>query len=76
MTTTEIRRQAKRRIDALSPERLKVADDFLSYLEERESAQATAELLAIPGFLTGLRRGEKDIAAGRVTPVKNLRRKY
>jgi hypothetical protein len=76
MTATQIRRQAKRRIDALSPARLQVADDFLAYLQEREGNEATEELLAIPGFLKTLRRVERSMAAGKVTPVENLRRKY
>jgi hypothetical protein len=32
----------------LSPERLRVAADFLAYLDERESNDATEELLRIP----------------------------
>ena len=76
MDATEVRRQAKRRIDELSPERLQVADDFLAYLEERESCEATEELMKIPGLLDELAEAEKQIAAGRTAPVEQLRRKY
>jgi len=75
MNLADIRRQAKERIDALSPERVQVADDFLAYLEERESDQATEELLRIPGLVEALKQAERDIEAGRVTPVDALHRK-
>ena len=76
MTTAELRRQAKERIDTLSSKRVQVANDFLAYLAERESNEATEELLRIPGFVEAMEEAEKDIAAGRVTPVQDLRRKY
>ena len=76
MTTTMLRRQVKRRVDSLTEERLKVADEFLAYLEERESHEATEELLKMPGFVEAFEERKKDIAAGRVTPVSRLRRKY
>jgi len=34
----------------LSPERLRIAADFLAYLDERESNDATEELLSIPQY--------------------------
>jgi len=74
-TTTELRRQAKHRIENLSAERLRVANDFLAYLEERESGEATEELLKVAGFTESLAQAELEIAAGRLTPVSKLRRK-
>lgn len=76
MSTAELRDQVKEYIDQLSPERLLVAADFLAYLTDRESEEATQELLEIPGFLEAFDRGKKDAAAGKVTPVEKLRRKY
>jgi hypothetical protein len=76
MSTAELRDQVKEYIDQLSPERLLVAADFLAYLAERESEDATQELLDIPGFVEAFERGKKDAAAGKVTPVEKLRRKY
>ena len=75
MSATKILRQAKRRLDVLSPERLRVADDFLAYLEERESNEATEELLQIPGFLEAYERADDEARTGRLTPVEELRRK-
>ncbi|MBD2319842.1 DUF2281 domain-containing protein [Pseudanabaena sp. FACHB-1050] len=37
-------------LQRLSPERLRVAADFLAYLDERESNDATEELLSIPQY--------------------------
>jgi len=62
MTIMEVRQRAMRRLESLSPARLQVADDFLAYLQERESNEATEELLRIPG-------PEKRIAAGRSQPM-------
>lgn len=76
MSTAELRDQVKEYIDQLSPERLLVAADFLAYLAERESEEATQELLDIPGFMEAFERGKKDAAAGKVTPVEKLQRKY
>lgn len=76
MSTAELRDRVKEYIDQLSPERLLVAADFLAYLAERESEDATQELLDIPGFVEAFERGKKDAVAGKVTPVEKLRRKY
>ena len=75
MSPTEILHQAKERLERLSEDRLRVAADFLVYLEERESNEATEELLQIPGFLDDFRRAEKEVRAGRLTPVEALKRK-
>jgi len=73
--TTATLRRAKKRLETLSPERLRVADDFLSYLEERESNEATEELVQIPGFLERLVTAEQEAREGRLTSVEHLRRK-
>ncbi|MBM4040055.1 MAG: hypothetical protein FJ290_16240 [Planctomycetes bacterium] len=76
MSAVDTRRVAKRRLDSLSADRLRVADDFLAYLQEREDSEATEELLRIPGFVERLAAAERQIAEGKVTPVEKLRRKY
>ena len=70
----ELRREAKKRLDALSPERLKVATDFLAYLEERESNEATEELLRIPGLLAAFRKAEKQTPVGKLTDWRKVRK--
>ena len=53
-------------ISSLSPERLRVANDFLAYLQEREENEATAELLSIPGFEAAFRRAVEQVERGEV----------
>ncbi len=48
----------------LSPERLRVAADFLSYLDERESNDATEELLSIPNFKEDFQEALQDFENG------------
>lgn len=76
MKTQELRQNLKESIDRLSPERLLVAADFLAYLAESESNEATLELLKIPGFLEAFNKAQKDVVAGKVTTVEQLKRKY
>jgi hypothetical protein len=76
MTATELRQLAKETVDGLPPEQLKVAVEFLRFLDERASVEATEELLKIPGLLKDIAEAEKDYAEGRTTPVEKLRRKY
>ena len=52
---------------------MRVAADFLAYLAERESNEATEELLEIPGFIEAFDRGKQDVAAGRVTDWRKVR---
>ncbi len=74
MTTAEIREQIQQYVDQLSPERLRVAADFLAYLAERESEEATEELLKIPGFVEAFEKAKQDIAAGKLTDWREIRR--
>jgi len=72
--TTSILTEAERRLRSLSPERLRVANDFLAYLQEREESEATAELLSIPGFEAAFRRAVEQVERGEVVRFENIRR--
>ena len=74
MTTVEIHHQIKEYIDCLSPERLKVAIDFLAYLIERESQEATEELLKIPRLIDYLEKAEAEIPTGSYQNWRNIHR--
>lgn len=74
MTTLEIHHLIKEYIDRLSPERLKVAIDFLAYLVERESQEATDELLKIPGLVNSLEKAEAEIPTGSYQNWRNINR--
>lgn len=43
--------------------------------EEKESEEATVELLSIPGFPEAFERAEQEIRAGHLIPLEQLRRK-
>ena len=78
MTRTQTKQtdleEAKRRLERLSPDRLKVASDFLAYLEEREESEATEELLNVPGFEEGFRRAVQQVEEGRIVRFEDVRR--
>lgn len=73
MTTAELRQLAKETLENLPPEQLKVAAEFLRYLDERASVEATEELLKIPGLLDDLAEAERDFAEGRSVNWREIR---
>lgn len=66
--------ETERRLRRLSLERLRVASDFLAYLEEREESEATQELLSLAGFETAFHRAVQQVAAGEVVRFEDIRR--
>lgn len=73
MNPTDIRNQIEEYLERLSPDQLLVAADFLAYLVERESNEATEELLQIPGFVEAFEKAKKDVATGKLTDWRNIR---
>ena len=73
-TSSTILAEAEHRLHSLSPERLRVADDFLAYLQEREENEATAELLSIPGFEAAFQHAVKQADSGDVVRFEDIRR--
>ena len=73
MNTTQIRQQINQYLDRLSSDRLQLVAEFLAYLADKESKEATQELLDIPGFIESFERGKKDIAEGRVANWRTIR---
>ncbi len=74
MNTSAILTEAEHRLRSLSLERLRVANDFLAYLQEREENEATAELLSIPGFEAVFRRAVEQADTGDVVRFEEVRR--
>ena len=66
--------EAEQLLRSLSPERLRVASDFLAYLQEREENEATVELLSIPGFEAVFRRAVAHAESGEVVRFEDIRR--
>ena len=73
MSATEIRQEINQYLDRLSSNRLQLFAEFLAYLADKESEEATQKLLDIPKFIESFERGKKDIAEGRLANWKTIR---
>gem|GEM_PF-456277 len=71
-TRSDLLQETEQRLRRLSLERLKVARDFLAYLEERESSEATQELLNIPGFEEAFRKAVQQAEQGQVIRLEDI----
>ncbi|MHC5933453.1 hypothetical protein [Nostoc sp.] len=56
----------------MSSERLRLVADFLAYLADKESEDATQELVDIPGFIESFEWDKKDVAEGRVKSWRTI----
>jgi hypothetical protein len=74
MTTAELRKRAKERLDGLPPDKIRVAAEFLDYLETAASRDATAELLKIPGVLRDVEEATGHINRGRFKDWRKVRK--
>lgn len=73
MTTVEMRRRAKRKIESLTPGQLQSALDFIDFLRRRrEEEEATRELEGKPGFARAMKEAQKDIASGRLVDWRKV----
>jgi hypothetical protein len=68
----EALKTAQRRLSTLSPERLRVAVDFLAYLAEREANEATEELLRLSGFPDAFANALTEVESGQVVQFVDL----
>ncbi len=73
-TSQDLRRAAKDSIDNLTPEKLRVAADFLQFLQGRANEEATAELLKMPRLVQDLKRAERDRKAGKGKNWREVRK--
>ena len=74
MTTAQLRKHAKERLDCLPPDKVRVAAEFLDYLDTAASRDATAELLKIPGLLQDVKDASKHIKSGQVKDWRKVRK--
>jgi hypothetical protein len=65
---------AETRLRHLSLDRLRVANDFLAYLEEREENEATEELLNIPDFEVAFAQAQAEVANNDLVSFNSIRR--
>ncbi|MBU4273418.1 MAG: hypothetical protein KKA28_16285 [Planctomycetes bacterium] len=74
MTTTQLRKQAKERLDSLPASKVRVAAEFLDYLDTAASRDATAELLKMPGMLQDAIQSSGQIKAKRCKDWRKVRK--
>lgn len=64
MSTIQLRRDAIDWLDRLPAGKVKAAWEFLAYLGNHASEEATAELLKIPGILGDLKAARREYREG------------
>lgn len=74
MTTAQLRKQAKERLDDLPPDKVRVAVEFLNYLEMSASRDATAELLKVTGLLEEVEEATEQIKKGQFKDWRKVRK--
>jgi hypothetical protein len=74
MTIAQLRKRAKERLDCLPPDKVRVAAEFLDYLENAASRDATAELLRIPGLLRDAQEASGHVKSGRFKDCRKVRK--
>jgi hypothetical protein len=74
MTTAQLRKQAKEHLDSLPPDKVRVAVEFLGYLDSAASRDATAELLKVPGLLQDVEAVADQIKRGRTKNWRKVRK--
>ncbi|OIP29825.1 MAG: hypothetical protein COW04_11895 [Deltaproteobacteria bacterium CG12_big_fil_rev_8_21_14_0_65_43_10] len=66
MQSVALKREAKKAIDKLSDEKIKVAIDFIDYLKEKEEMEATLEILSSSELMAQLEEADKAIKKGKL----------
>ena len=74
MTTAQLRERAKERLDSLPPGKVRVAAEFLDYLDTAASRDATAELLKIPRLLQDVKEASRRIKNGQTKDWRKVRK--
>ncbi len=63
---TMLKKKAKKTIDALSEDKVKVAVDFLNYLKNKDDAEATLEILSCNELMKQVETAEQAIKKGKL----------
>jgi len=74
---TALKREAKKALEELSDEKVKVAIDFIDYLKEKEEMEATLEILSSRELMAQIEEAEKAIKKGKLdefVPWKKVKR--
>ena len=71
---SKILQESENRLRKLTPQHLIVANDFLSYLEDRESSNATQELMNLPDFEEAFQKALKQVEQEKLISFKKIKR--
>jgi len=74
MQKINLQRQMVMLIEQLSTEKLKVAVDYLMYLQDKDAWEATRELSNRPDVVASLKRAEDDVKSGWLKSWQDVRR--
>ncbi len=66
MQSAVLKKEAKKAIDELSEEKVKVAIDFIDYLKEKEEMEATLEILSSRELMAQVEEAEKALKKGKL----------
>ena len=66
MQRAALKKEAKKAIDELSEEKVRVAIDFIDYLKEKEEMEATLEILSSHELIAQIEEAEKAIKKGQL----------
>ena len=66
MQNATLKKEAKKAIDKLSDEKVRVAIDFIDYLKEKEEMEATLEILSSRELMAQIGEAEKAIKKGNL----------
>ncbi len=72
MRMENVKAKAKKIVDHLSEDKAKVAVSFLEFLEDRECWEASREILEDKELMASIKRGNEDIAEGRIKPWRGI----
>ena len=67
MRAIALKRQAKKAIDELSEEKVRVAMDFIDYLKSKEEMEATLEILSSQELMAQIQAAERALKSGTKT---------
>jgi hypothetical protein len=67
MRAIALKRQAKKAIDQLTEEKVRVAMDFIDYLKSKEEMEATLEILSSQELMAQIQAAERALKSGTKT---------
>lgn len=74
MTTAQLRERATERLNNLPPDKIRVAVEFLEYLDTAASRDATDELLKVPGLVQDAKNVSKCVKKGQYKDWRKIRK--